>query len=311
VFDDRYGHPAAFRLERCKACGHVMTAPRLAEADLGELYGTYYPRKALSVEGVARQSAGVAGWRARWGRWWLGTDNQGQYQARPGDRMLDVGCGAGASLLEAQALGAQAWGVEADPNVQRIAQALGLRIHAGNLHDQPFADEAFDLIVLNQVIEHIPEPDETLRLLRSRLAPGGRMVLVFPNTRSLWCCLSGARWINWHVPYHLHHFNLATFRQMAQRCGYRVTRRRTITPNLWLVLQFRASRQVPVRGVPSSMWAVAPAANDGRGGRPARSSLRSVVVSTALGLLGIPARLVDALGWGDSLWVELSPESST
>ncbi len=311
VFDDRYGHPGEFQLVRCTACGHEMTAPRLAESDLGSLYGTYYPRKALSAEEVDRQARGVAGWRARWARWWLGTDNQGQYQAKLAERVLDVGCGAGSSLLEAQALGAQAWGIEADPNVQRIAQGLGLRIHAGSLHDQPFAGQLFDLIVLNQVIEHIPEPDETLKLLRSRLASGGRVVLVFPNTRSLWCRLSGPRWINWHVPYHLHHFHLATFQQMAQRCGYNVMRSRTITPNLWLVLQMRASRRAYARGVPSPLWSVAPAPSPVTVGAPARSPLRRLAVGIVLALLGVVARLVDGLGQGDSLWVELAPEGRT
>ena len=94
---------------------------------------------------------------------------------------------------------------------------------------------------MNQVIEHFPDPDLALHNLRGRLAPNGRMILVFPNTASFWRCLSGDRWINWHVPYHLHHFTFDSFRRMAQNSGFRVVRLRTITPNVWTLLQLRAS----------------------------------------------------------------------
>ena len=162
--------------------------------------------------------------------------------------MLDVGCGSGLSLLEAKAMGVEAWGIEADPNAQRFADQLGLRIHQGGLQDVPFADVSFDLVILNQVIEHIPEPDKALQIIQQRLTVDGRVVLVFPNVNSLWCKLSRLRWINWHIPFHLHHFTLKTFSRMAERCGYRIVRSRTITPNLWSLLQLRACRQSIVRG---------------------------------------------------------------
>ena len=62
---------------------------------------------------------------------------------RPGEVMLDVGCGSGVSLLEAKALGATAFGVEADPNVKPIAEVLGLSIHFGNLQDIPFPEKEY------------------------------------------------------------------------------------------------------------------------------------------------------------------------
>jgi SAM-dependent methyltransferase len=310
AFDDRYGHPGAFRITACAACGHLMTQPRLRESELPALYGNYYPRRQLSAREVARQARGATGpWSAIL-RWLAGTDNQGQYRARAGERMLDVGCGAGVSLLEASALGATAYGVEADPNVQRIAAELGLRIHQGSLHDEPFPGVDFDLIVLNQVIEHIPRPDLALVELRARLAPDGRVVLVFPNRRSLWCRLSGARWINWHVPYHLHHFDVATFRRMALRCGYTVAGIRSITPNLWTILQLRAMRNRPVRGVASALWRLP--AESSKGASPATRawSPKAALLSAILLLLALPNRVVDALGGGDSLMVELRPAAS-
>jgi SAM-dependent methyltransferase len=288
-----------------------MTSPRLGEADLGPLYSTYYPRKHVNVEGLKQEARRSVTRIAPLRRWWIGTGNQGQYSVKRDELMLDIGCGSGLSLLEAQALGAQVRGVEADPNVRRIAEELDLQIHIGSLHDEPFARERFDLVVLNQVIEHVPEPDQTLVRLRSRLQPGGRVVLVFPNVRSFWCRLSGASWINWHVPYHLHHFSREGFAQMSGRCGYRVKAVRTITPNLWTILQFRASRLNIKRGSPSPLWAVSsPRAAEilDHAVPPARRSLRRIALAGILLPLALINRTIDALGWGDSLMVEIVPE---
>jgi 2-polyprenyl-3-methyl-5-hydroxy-6-metoxy-1,4-benzoquinol methylase len=120
------------------------------------------PSKNITSEQVIASAAKIRRAFSRLQRWLMGVDYQGQYSARPGEKMLDIGCGSGLSLLEVQALGVDAWGIEADPNAQRFAGQLGLRIHQGNLRDNPFSGTSFDLIVLNQVIEHIPEPAKAL-----------------------------------------------------------------------------------------------------------------------------------------------------
>lgn len=307
AYDDRYGHPGSFHLAECGHCGHLMTLPRLTEQDLPNLYGTYYPRKSLTPQSVTEQARAILKPFAGLRRWWMGIDNQGQYTARPGEKVLDVGCGSGASLLEAQALGAQAYGVEADPNVDQLASALGLRIHQGNIGDKPFPELAFDLIILNQVIEHIPEPDKAMMQVAERLAPGGRVVMVFPNRDSIWCRLTGARWINWHIPYHLHHFNSIAFKRLARRCGFEVIRSHTITPNLWTVLQWRASRHPVLRGQPNPIWQAGFSSSETEqlAGPVARQMPRHFAVLAALSLVAILNRSIDLLGLGDSLMVEL------
>ncbi len=305
IFDDRYGEPHCYQLASCATCHHVATIPRLRESDLPTLYGTFYPRRAVITTDVARDANKVNDVFAKFTRWWNGTDNQGQYSVRAGETMLDVGCGSGTSLLEAQALGACAFGIEADPNVKPIAVALGLKIHFGSLHDQPFPDQSFDLIVMNQVIEHLPDPDLALQALRERLKPDARMVLVFPNKASLWQKLSGSRWINWHIPYHLHHFDRTSFAAMAQRCGFDVVRSRTITPNVWTLLQLRASCYKAKQGQPSPIWVVANQPDSSRPQGRKANPLRTLLRITVMSVFAVINRIVDALGMGDSLWVEL------
>ncbi len=228
--------------------------PLLSDGDLRALYGNYYPRREIDVAALLRQVAEPGSPHERLRRWILGTENQGQYAATPGMVVLDYGSGAGQSLVELARLGAEAYGIDADPNVRQIVDALRLRIHIGTIDDDPFPGVSFDLIVLNQVLEHIRQPDRLLSSLAAQLRTVGRIVLSFPNSASVYCRRFGRDWINWHVPYHLHHFNPRSTRLFFARHGWRVVSMRTITPNLWTVLQLRAAVERTRMGAPNPMW---------------------------------------------------------
>lgn len=305
MFDDRYGEPNIYRIDPCAHCGHLVTNPPFIESEIPSLYSTYYPRKNINVDKKLHGMKNTNSVLSKLIRWWNGTNNQGQYFASVGDKVLDIGCGSGISLLEAQAIGATTFGTEADSNLKPIAQSLGLNIHFGSLYERPFPEHSFDLIVMNQVIEHLSEPDLALKSLRERLKPNGRIVLVFPNTASMWRRLFGRRWINWHVPYHLHHFNLKNFKRMVTRCGFEVVRSRTITPNVWTVLQIRASSYSPEMGKPNPIWSVLKNSLLKPAERDKTIPLRKLLHFSAFSIIGLINRVVDAVGQGDSLLVEL------
>lgn len=299
ISDDRYGCPGVFSIQRCPSCGQMATCPPLTEDDLPALYSSFYPRRHVDYQELQTEAHRAASPYAAIRRWMAGTDNQGHYLAQPGQTVLDIGSGSCLALLELRAMGIEAWGVEADPNVRDIAEHFDLRVHIGSIHDCPFPDQSFDLIVLNQVIEHVPDPFAMLEAVGSRLNPGGRVWLSFPNVDSWPRRISGWRWINWHVPYHQHHFNRRSFARLASRAGYAVGRVRTITPNMWIMMQLRAFSQQTSQGEASSNWSP-DALPEARRGRLARYAMRF----SALGL-AVAARGADALGKGDSLLVEL------
>ncbi|MFC3678319.1 class I SAM-dependent methyltransferase [Ferrovibrio xuzhouensis] len=286
----------------------MMTTPRLMESDLPALYSQYYPRASVDYESMEREANLVVQPRAAFRRWLSGTDNQGHYLARAGQTVLDIGSGACLSLLEMKLVDVEGYGVETDPNVRAIADKFGLNVHIGSIHDNPFPGKQFDLVVMNQVIEHIPEPGALLNVVKSRLKPDGRLILSFPNAGSLARLLSGRKWINWHVPYHQHHFSLKSFSRLASQHGYRVGRVRTVTPNLWTVLQIRALSEETREGQASGSWASGAAAHR----QPTLAEWLWAVLKDRLrrGIsMGLVAanRAVDAAGKGDSLVVELYP----
>jgi SAM-dependent methyltransferase len=305
MWDDRYGAPGTFAVLKCVSCGQMVTSPPLTEADLPALYSRYYPRRDVDFTALRREADAVLLEGAADKRHRDGTDNQGHYLVKPGQRVLDIGCGSCVSLLEVRNLGGESWGIEADPNVRAIADHFNLTVHIGSIHDNPFPGVDFDLIVLNQVIEHVPDPLALLKLVRDRLRPQGRVVLAFPNTGSLNKLVSGRKWINWHIPYHLHHYNKSSFGRLAQRAGYRVVSTRTITPNVWSLLQLRAYLGTADEGRASAAWTEAgPSVASDAPPLPGRG-VRSRVGRLVRGTIGPFNRIADRLGLGDSLLVEL------
>ena len=101
---------------------------------------------------------------------------------RPGERWLDVGCGAGAVLLPvADAVGADGTVVGIDVSEQMVertrAAARGLphvEVLVGDAAEPPAADP-FDVVVSSLVLFFLPDPDAALRSWLGALAPGGRL----------------------------------------------------------------------------------------------------------------------------------------
>jgi SAM-dependent methyltransferase len=307
IWDNRYGSPGIFSILKCVSCDQMVTSPLLSEQDLPALYSRYYPRRAVDFTALRNEADLVLLPDAERIRQRNGTDNQGHYLVKSGQRVLDIGCGSCVSLLEVRNLGGESWGIETDPNVRAIADHFGLTVHIGSIHDNPFPGADFDLIVLNQVIEHVPDPIALLKLVRGRLRSGGRVVLAFPNAGSLNKLISGRKWINWHIPYHLHHYNKRSFPKIAKQAGYEVASVRTITPNLWTVLQLRAYGNVAAEGQASTAWTGSgpsiPSSSPFAMRRKNRIASRAT--GLACGFIGPFNRAADRLGMGDSLLVEL------
>jgi SAM-dependent methyltransferase len=80
----------------------------------------------------------------------------------------------------------------------------------------------FDVIVMLDVIEHLPSPAETVALLARHLTPGGVIVITTGDFGSLSARLAGASWRLMTPPQHLWFFSQASMRQMAATVGLEV-----------------------------------------------------------------------------------------
>src|SRR5436190_3386023 len=101
----------------------------------------------------------------------------------PSRRLLDVGSGPGFLLDQAQAAGFAAEGVEPDANTVEAARGHGANVRHGYFPDVLAADERFDAIVFNDVLEHIPDLTPAVAASARHLAPGGVLCLNCPDQR--------------------------------------------------------------------------------------------------------------------------------
>ena len=137
-------------------------------------------------------------------------------------RVLDVGCATGFFLEVATEAGWNAYGVELSGFAAELAQRrFGDRVFNGTLEQATYPDAFFDLVMLSDIIEHVPDPRSFLYEVRRVLRPDGVVMLVTPNSVSLSARLMERHWSHYN-PEHLHYFSPATIIRLLSMCGFMV-----------------------------------------------------------------------------------------
>jgi SAM-dependent methyltransferase len=104
--------------------------------------------------------------------------------------ILDIGSGVGAFVLACRRRGLRAFGIEPDriglggsPTSIQIARRRIYRqvFAAATGEDLPFSDRSFDLVTMNQVVEHVSDQNAVLKEAARVLKPGGAIYIACPN----------------------------------------------------------------------------------------------------------------------------------
>ena len=139
-------------------------------------------------------------------------------QARPprGARILEVGCGTGSNIALLQRFGTVD-AIEPDDDARALStERTGVAVKGGLLPDGVvLEDGAYDLIVLLDVLEHIPDDTAALGGLRRKLKPGGRLLITVPAMPSLWSAHDVAH-------HHQRRYTPAQLRSVVERSGFRI-----------------------------------------------------------------------------------------
>jgi 2-polyprenyl-3-methyl-5-hydroxy-6-metoxy-1,4-benzoquinol methylase len=148
--------------------------------------------------------------------------------------LLEVGCGHG-WFLELATQRFAVTGIEPDKHIFQTASAKGLHVVEGYFPAALHPDDRFDVIVFNDVLEHIPDPRATLLACHEALNSGGVLVLNLPTSKGLFYflakmgqhfALGGAFERLWQKDFpspHLHYFDQSNLALLLRDCGFKVS----------------------------------------------------------------------------------------
>jgi SAM-dependent methyltransferase len=114
--------------------------------------------------------------------------------ARPGERVLDVGCGFGGQMTLLREQGGEAWGLDASFDLcwhcrDKFLPNGGAPLVCGTAEHLPFRDNTFDRVVCQGSLDHFARPRLFMSEVARILKPDGRAVIAISNYDSLACRL--------------------------------------------------------------------------------------------------------------------------
>lgn len=256
--DYLFGVPGEWSVRKCpnSQCGLIWLDPMPIEEDIIKAYQTYYTHDTINNQqfspskfyqmvrdGYLQYKCGYTqGVGSRWYQllaplahaYPTGAEQvlcNVMFLPNPmsGAKLLDVGCGSGQFLERMRNLGWQVEGNDFDPAAVAAALAKGLNVRLGTLVDQNYPDEAFDVVTMSHVIEHVYDPVGLLREVRRILKNQGKVVLLTPNTGSLGHQYFRQDWRGLEVPRHIYLFNIENIYQMFARSGFNQIKVQTLS----------------------------------------------------------------------------------
>ncbi|MGP8245795.1 MAG: class I SAM-dependent methyltransferase [Bryobacteraceae bacterium] len=224
------------QIVKCRSCSMVYLNPRPIPAILLSGYS-----EAVDPTFVAQNAARIHAFGKTLGS----VLRRLKFDGR-GLPLLDVGCAGGAFLVAAQRYGFETVGLEPSHWLASYARnQYRLDVRDGVLEPGLFAPRSFDVVTLWDVVEHLPNPHDTLALAASLLKPGGLLLVNYPDIGSLAARVLGQRWPFW-LGVHLLYYTRTTMARQLERAGFRVVGFRPFFPTLPLgYVAHRASPYVP------------------------------------------------------------------
>lgn len=218
----REGKGVETNVVQCVDCGIIYTKPTLIPEsnpyarETSEEYFQLHDRnqKTESGKSLAKFAEGVLGCKGK---------------------ILELGCGRGELLAGAAQCGWDVYGVEMTEDFARAAGANGVNVEWSSIQycESLNHPEAYDVILLAAVLEHLYDPHETLTRINRALRPGGLLFVDVPNELSLTMRIGNlymrVRGRDWSInlsptfsPFHVVGFSPASLKNALTLTGFRV-----------------------------------------------------------------------------------------
>jgi SAM-dependent methyltransferase len=225
----REGEKNGYEILFCRRCGTLYTSGNGAGPTVYNYEDYYHERNTTTPEIVARRL----------------DETVSQFASfKKSNRLLDVGCGAGALLEAARRAGWSAEGVEVSRSSVDYIRALDFKVFHGTLEEARFDDETFDVVTAVELLEHVPQPRELIEEIARVLRSGGLFWATTPNCKGASARLLGSRWSMVSPPEHLHLFSAKGLHLILKDAGFRQIKIDTLGVNPFEIFHAMRSKQV-------------------------------------------------------------------
>lgn len=156
--------------------------------------------------------------------------------------LLDFGSGKGQFLAVAKSLGWKGLGVETAKERAAFAkEKYEVEVHTELYQGGKIGKGNFDLITLNHVLEHLPEPLELVETLsEANLEANGMIYIEVPRADSWQANIAGENWIHWDIPRHLTHWTESGLESQIRKNGWEILENRSFSVHLGVLGMLQA-----------------------------------------------------------------------
>ena len=215
--DKNFDVPGKFPIVKCKNCGLMFMGVTINQKKIEE----HYPKEYYSYKEIDTNSLKLKIKMLLYNLYFnpknrskllrlvflpLLTFSRGAIIS-PNKKLLDIGSGSGQFLYEMKDFGMEGHGIEPGNFDKESAKRHCLNIKNTDLIKAKYPKEYFDIITMNHVLEHIPDPAKNIKEIYRILKKNGRLIVGVPNYNSFAYLLFGKNWYQLDVPRHLHDFS--------------------------------------------------------------------------------------------------------
>lgn len=225
-----------YKIYRCKACKSAFVAPLPTEEYLKKYYGSEMNSHGgfLQDDDVEKHYKFILNNEEAYPNSIVDAKRIASFCKKfsSGYDFLDIGAGYGFFTNAAQSVGFNCTAIEAGLNNCKVFKLMNGFEPLNQMFDEKFTEEnrnKFDVVLLSQVLEHIPNPQSTIGSIRSVLKAGGICVIAVPRFGSLVSKIQGTKDMFITPPEHLNFFSLTGLNQAFKNNGFSVLMSHTVS----------------------------------------------------------------------------------
>jgi len=234
--DYRYNYKKEFNVVKCNQCGLIYLNPRPTFESIIKLYERDYTPEDIINSSLITKTANwkiiIKGILYRL---------YGYIGKLPKNaKILEVGCGEGNILEILLKRGCEIWGVEPNPKASEICKKKGLNVLCSSLEEANFGNGSFEVVIMSQVLEHLPSPKRSLKEVNRIVKHGGKVYIYCPNAESYLSKFFGKYWHGWHIPFHFYNFTQKTIFKLTNDVGFNIKKIGTATPPHFFTISLKS-----------------------------------------------------------------------